>query len=155
MRFALMIISVLALLSACSKAADERHDGSLLSFTATADVKATMDKLESVVTERGFKVFARIDHAAGAASVGADLRPTELLIFGNPQGGAPLMQAAQTIAIDLPLKALVWQAEDGVEHVSFNDPAFLAARHGMKEAAPMIERMTGLLTGLAAAAGAK
>jgi len=95
--------------------------------------RATMDKLEAVVKERGLTVFARIDHAAGAAKIGKSLRPTELLIFGNAQGGTPLMECAQTVGIDLPLKALVWTDADGRTWVSYNDPVFLAQRHGVPE----------------------
>ncbi len=95
--------------------------------------KAAMDKLEAVIKERGLTVFARIDHAAGAAKIGRSLRPTELLIFGNAQGGTPLMECAQSIGIDLPLKALVWVDVDGRTWVSYNDPAFLAQRHGVPE----------------------
>src|SRR5260370_23678595 len=76
-------------------------------------------------------VFARIDHAAGAAAVGLSLRPTELLIFGNAKSGTPLMQSMQTIGIDLPLKALVWQDASGSTWLSYNDPSWLAKRHGL------------------------
>jgi uncharacterized protein (DUF302 family) len=81
----------------------------LISLKSPRGAKETMDKLESLVKERGFNIFARIDHAAGATKIGKTLRPTELLIFGNPQGGTPLMECAQTAGIDLPLKALVWE----------------------------------------------
>lgn len=91
----------------------------------------TMDRLEAAVKGRGMTVFARIDHAASAAAAGLVLRPTELLIFGHAKGGTPLMQAAQTIGIDLPLKALVWQDEAGSTWLSYNDPAWLARRHGL------------------------
>src|SRR4029450_12973509 len=74
----------------------------------------------------------RIDHAAGAAAVGMPLRPTELLIFGNPPAGTPLMQAEQTIGIDLPLKALVWEDASGGVWIAYNDPAWLAVRHGLR-----------------------
>jgi uncharacterized protein (DUF302 family) len=93
--------------------------------------KDTMDRLEAAVKAKGLTVFARIDHAAGAAEVGLPLRPTELLIFGNAKGGTPLMQAAQTIGIDLPLKALVRQDASGSTWLSYNDPSWLAQRHGL------------------------
>lgn len=115
-------------------------------------VSDTMDRLEAAVKERGFRVFARIDHAAGAASVDMTLRPTQLLIFGNPQGGTPLMQNAQTMGIDLPLKALVYEDAQGQVRVAFNDPAFLADRHDMANAAQIAERMGGLLNALGKAA---
>jgi uncharacterized protein (DUF302 family) len=98
-------------------------------------------------------VFARIDHAAGAAAAGLSLRPTEVLIFGNAKGGTPLMQSVQAIGIDLPLKALVWQDAAGDTWLSFNDPDWLAKRHrlgGETEAA--IGAMTGALAALAKAA---
>ena len=88
-------------------------------------------------------MFARIDHAAGAAGMGLSLRPTELLIFGNARGGTPLMQSVQTIGIDLPLKALVWQDASGKTWLSYNDPAGLAERHGVSgEAGAAVTMMT-------------
>jgi uncharacterized protein (DUF302 family) len=93
--------------------------------------KETMDRLEGEIRAKGMTIFARIDHRAGAAQAGLALRPTELLIFGNASGGTPLMQANQTIGIDLPLRALVWQDEAGAIWLSYNDPAWLARRHGI------------------------
>ena len=93
--------------------------------------KETMDRLAAAVTTRGISIMARIDHAAAAAAVGMALGPTEVLIFGNPRAGTPLMQAVQAIGIDLPLKALVWQDECGTTWLSYNDPQWLAQRHGV------------------------
>ena len=90
-----------------------------------------MNRFEAEVRARGMTVFAHVDHAAGATAVGLSLRPTELLIFGNARTGTPLMQSAQTFGIDLPLKALVWQDASGTAWLSYNDPAFLAHRHGL------------------------
>jgi len=92
--------------------------------------KETMDRLADAVTKRGMAVLARIDHAVAATGVGMALRPTEVLIFGNPRAGTPLMQAVQTIGIDLPLRALVWQDADGNTWLAYNDPKWLVARHG-------------------------
>jgi uncharacterized protein (DUF302 family) len=92
--------------------------------------KETMDRLVAAVTRRGMTVLARIDHAAAAAKVDMDLRPTEVVLFGNPRGGTPLMQAVQTMGIDLPLKALVWQDAGGKTWLGYNDPKWLAQRHG-------------------------
>lgn len=92
----------------------------------------TADRLVAAVKARGMTIFARIDHAAGATAAGLALRPTELLIFGHAKGGTPLMQAAQTIGIDLPLRALVWQDEANVTWLSYDDPAWLAHRHGLQ-----------------------
>ena len=93
--------------------------------------KETMDEFVAAVTEHGMAILARIDHAAAAAKVGMELRPTEVLIFGNPKAGTPLMQAAQTVGIDLPLRALVWQDEHAETWLAYNDPKFLARRHGI------------------------
>jgi uncharacterized protein (DUF302 family) len=105
--------------------------------------KDTMDRLEAEVTAKGMTVFARIDHAAGAIAAGLLLRPTEVLIFGNAKAGTPLMQSVQTVAIDLPLKALVWQDASGDTWLSYNDPAWLAQRH---ELSAETEVTAGMLT---------
>jgi len=102
----------------------------LTTLPSTHGPKETMSRLEAAVKAKGMTVFARIDHAAGAAAVGLPLRPTELLIFGNARAGTPLMQSVQTIAIDLPLKALVWQDDAGSTWLSYSDPRWLAKRHG-------------------------
>ena len=115
--------------------------------------KDTMDKLEAAVKAKGMTVFARIDHAAGAAEVGLSLRPTEVLIFGNARGGTPLMQSVQTIGIDLPLKALVWQDGAGVTWLSYNDPAWLAKRHEIgSDVAESVNRLSQALRAVAEAA---
>jgi len=103
----------------------------LTTLPSTHGPKETMDRLEAEVKAKGLTVFARIDHAAGAEAVGLSLRPTELLIFGNAKAGTPLMQSTQTIGIDLPLKALVWQDAAGATWLSYNDPRWLARRHGL------------------------
>ena len=108
--------------------------------------KDTMDRLETLLKQKGLTIFARIDHAAGAARIGQTLRPTEVLIFGNPQGGTPFMQCAQTVGIDLPLKALVWQDATGQVWVGYNDPAFLAQRHGASSC-PATENLEKALAG--------
>jgi len=115
----------------------------LVSLRSSSEPKDTMNRLEAEVKARGTTVFAHIDHAAGAAEVGLSLRPTELLIFGNAKGGTPLMQSIQTIGIDLPLKALVWQDESGNTWVSYNDPAWLAKRHGLGHGAEMATSAMG------------
>src|SRR6478609_7968635 len=114
------------------------------------DPKETMDRLEADVRAKGLTVFARIDHTAGATAVGLTLRPTELMVFGNARGGTPLMQAAQTIGIDLSLKALVWQDASGDTWLSYNDPSWLAKRHGLgAEVEPANSTMAATLSGIA------
>ena len=102
---------------------------------------------------KGLTVFARTDHAAGAAEVGLQLRPTAVLVFGNAKGGTPLMQAAQTVGIDLPLKVLVWQDAAGKTWLSYNDPGWIAKRHGLgHEVDATVGALTGALSALAKAA---
>jgi uncharacterized protein (DUF302 family) len=108
-----------------------------------------MDRLEILVQKKGMQVFARIDHAKGAASVGKTLRPTEVLIFGNPQGGTPFMECAQTVGIDLPLKALVWQDEADQVWLGYNDPEFLARRHAVSDCG-VVQNMAKALEAIAA-----
>ena len=115
-------------------------DNGLITIASQHAVKATIDRLESAAKSKGLSIFARVDHAAGAASVGLPLRPTELLIFGNARGGTPLMQLAQTTGIDLPLKALAWEDAGGKTWLSYNDPAWLAARHGVAEQAAAVAK---------------
>jgi uncharacterized protein (DUF302 family) len=115
--------------------------------------KETMDRLEAAVRAKGMTVFARIDHAAGAAQVGLALRPTEVLIFGSARAGTPLMQAHQTIGIDLPLKALVWQDQSGGTWLSYNEPQWIASRHGEDAAMNQLaSQMALVLDALAKAA---
>lgn len=123
----------------------------LIAVKSPHSAKITMDRLEAVVKEKGLNVFARIDHAAGAAKVGKALRPTELLIFGNPQGGTPFMECAQTVGIDLPLKALVWEDADKQVWLGYNDTAYLAKRHEVPACAPAAN-LAKAAAGLAAAA---
>jgi len=141
-------IAVLLVTSVCQAA-----DG-LIAVKSPHSAKATMDRLEELVKRRGLNVFLRIDHAAGAAKIGTKLRPTELLVFGNPQGGTPFMECAQSVGIDLPLKALVWEDASGQVWLGYNDPAFLAKRHEVP-ACPVAPNMSKALAGIAEAATAK
>jgi uncharacterized protein (DUF302 family) len=126
----------------------------LVEVKSPHSVKETMNRLEEIVKQRELNVFARIDHAAGAAKVGKSLRPTELLIFGNPQGGTPLMECGQTAGIDLPLKALVWEDASKQVWLGYNDPAYLAQRHGIANC-PAVENLDKALSGIVEAAVAK
>jgi uncharacterized protein (DUF302 family) len=114
-----------------------------------------MNRLVAEISAKGLTVFARIDHASGAKEIGLPLRPTELLIFGNAKGGTPLMQSNQEIGLDLPLKALVWQDATNDTWISYNDPAWLAKRHGLgHEVEPSVEAMTAMLGAVTRAAAA-
>lgn len=119
------------------------------------DVATTMDRLESAVEEAGATVFARVDHAAGAESVEMELRPTQLLIFGNPKLGTPAMQDAQTAGLDLPMRVLVYADGEGVVHVTYTAPETLAMAHGLPEEAEYLTNMTEALDNLTAKAVAE
>ncbi|WP_215542476.1 DUF302 domain-containing protein [Amycolatopsis sp. CA-230715] len=106
-------------------------DHGMITIASGWSVRETTDRLETAVTGAGLFVFARIDHAGNAARAGFELRPTELLIFGNPKGGTPLLRDNQTSGIDLPVKALAWQDEAGRTWLTYNDARWIAARHGL------------------------
>jgi uncharacterized protein (DUF302 family) len=108
-----------------------------------------MERLEKAIREKGITIFARIDHSGGAAAAGLPLRFTQLLIFGNPKAGTPLMQSRQTIGIDLPLKFLVWQDERGNVWVSYQDPSYLAALHQVTDRADTVAALSAVLESLA------
>lgn len=125
----------------------------LITMQSSFDIETTLRKLEAVLHAKGLIVFATVDHAAGAAQVDMPLRPTILVIFGSPKSGTPLMQAAQTSGIDLPLKALIWQDAANVTWLSYNDPAWIAKRHGLQhEAEAAVNAMANALHALAVAA---
>ncbi|MEY2536655.1 MAG: hypothetical protein QOG67_395 [Verrucomicrobiota bacterium] len=111
--------------------------------------KETMNRLDAEIRTKGMTVFARIDHAAGAAEVGLTLPPTELIIFGNARGGTPLMQSEQTVGIDLPLKALVWEDAAGKTWLSYNEPGWIAQRHKIANAEQVVNSMGTALSAIA------
>ena len=128
------------------------EDG-LITVASAHSVKDTLDRLEASLKSAGITVFARIDHAGGAKSVGMDLRPTEVLIFGNPKAGTPLMQASQSIGLDLPLKVLAWQDAVGKTWLTHSDMARLARRYGLgAETAGAVAALAQALAKLTAAA---
>jgi uncharacterized protein (DUF302 family) len=120
----------------------------LTSIRSRFGPKETMDRLETEIRAQKMEIFARIDHAAGAAAAGLELRPTELIIFGNALGGTPLMQSVQTVGIDLPLKALVWEDASGTTWLSYNEPSWIAQRHGVANAEPVVSKMSAALSAM-------
>jgi uncharacterized protein (DUF302 family) len=125
------------------------RDG-LITLSSRYPARDTVDRLLAALAKRNMTVFARIDHAAGAASAGLSLRPTEVVLFGNPKAGTALMQDRQSAGIDLPLKALVWQDADGKVWLGYNDPAWIAQRHGIGAAsAGAVEAMGKALAAIA------
>jgi uncharacterized protein (DUF302 family) len=128
-------------------------DDGLVTVACNHPVKEAIDRLEAALRAKGVTVFARDDHAAGAASVDLKLRPTEVLIFGNPKAGTPLMQANQTIGLDLPLKILAWEDAEGKVWLTYNDPDWLARRHRLGSSAkPAVDALAVVLANFAKAA---
>jgi len=124
----------------------------LISVKSSHDVKVTADRLENILNQKGMTVFIRINHSAGAKKVGKQLRPTELVVFGNPKVGTPLMQCSQSVAIDLPQKALIWQDDRGQAWLTYNDPNYLAQRHGLSDCTEVIKKVEKALSNFAKAA---
>ena len=125
----------------------------LITRDSAHDVPTTLARLNDALRAKGITVFATIDHGAGAVGAGLELRPTVVIIFGNPKAGTPLMQAGQTAGIDLPLKALIWEDEKGGTHFTYNDPVWIAARHGLdSKAGQAVASLSGALAALAEAA---
>lgn len=129
------ILPALALSFLFTTATAVAADAGLVKIKSPHSVKQTADKLEAALKAKDLKVFARVDHAAGAKKVDKELRPTEVVIFGNPQTGTPLMQCAQSAGIDLPQKALIWQDEKGQVWLAYNSQSWLAERHGIAQCA--------------------
>src|SRR5437588_11212972 len=121
----------------------------LTSIRSRFGPKETMNRLEAEIRAHGMKVFERIDHAAGAAAAGLELRPTELIVFGNARGGTPLMQASQTVGIDLPLKALVWTDAAGKTWLSYNEPTWIVQRHDAPIATAIVDKLSAAVSAIA------
>ena len=141
-RIALVAVSI-GFLIAPAYAADEQ-----VMLASPYSAKSTLDRLESLAQSRGLKIFARIDHAAGAQGVGLSLRPTELLIFGHPKGGTPLMQCAQTYGIDLPLRVLAWEDAAGKTWLGYKLPSGLAEKQAQASCQAELQRLSATLDGL-------
>ncbi len=123
-------------------------ENGLITIQSRNSVKQTMDILEAALKKKGIGVLARVDHRANGARVNVDLRPTTVLIFGNPRLGTPLMQSTQTAGIDLPMKALAWRDGKGQVWLTYNDPDYLARRHGIKDKDEVIKKMSTALKNL-------
>jgi len=117
----------------------------LITKTSKYSASETLDRLTKALESKGIMIFARVDHAAGAKSVGMDLPATELLIFGNPKLGTPLMQSNRAIGIDLPMKALAWTDDKGQTHLSYTDPETLKSRWAISDKDDVFAKMTGAL----------
>jgi uncharacterized protein (DUF302 family) len=127
-------------------------DSGLVNVKSTHSVKDTADRLEKALATKGMTVFIRIDHTAGAKKAGLALPPTEVVIFGNPKVGTPLMQCSRSVAVDLHQKALIWEDDQGQVWLTYNDPAYLATRHAITGCEAVIKKVGGALQNFAAAA---
>lgn len=147
LHFAAVAVLACAILPGCASLASAA-DGLVVAKSPYPPAE-TLDRLQRNAEQAGLRIFERIDHAEGAAGVDMALRPTQVLVFGHPKGGTPLMQCAQTIGIDLPLKALAWQDAQGQAWLGYNDPAYLARRHGAEDCAavPKVQESLRKLVG--------
>ena len=121
-------------------------------YESPYSVKETADRFEAIAKKKGLNIFARVDHQANAQGVGLELRPTELIIFGNPKVGTPLMLCAQEVAIDLPQKVLVYEDVAGKTWLAYNDPVYLKQRHNIQGCDEVINKISGVLGNLTNAA---
>ncbi len=127
-------------------------DNGLINVKSHHSVKVTADRLKKILKQKGMTLFIRINHAEAARKVGKELRPTELLIFGNPKVGTLLMQCGQTVAIDLPQKALIWEDTEGQVWLTYNDPEYIARRHGITDCRKIRKKIANALQKFATAA---
>ncbi len=148
-KFLTTLIILLCAISTQSYAADSNG---IIKIKSKHTVTETIDKLEAVLNKKGMTIFKRVNHTAGAKKVDLQLRPTELLIFGNPKVGTPLMLCSQTAALDLPQKALAYKDENGQVWLAYNDPAYMAKRHGIKDCDAAVQKVTNALAKFSIAA---
>ena len=149
-----VLIILSSLISTQTNASNSESVGKngVITIKSMYSVSVTIDKLEAVLNKKGMTIFKRVDHAAGAQKAGLQLRPTELLIFGNPKVGTPLMLCSQTAALDLPQKALAYEDEKGQVWLAYNDPAYMAKRHNIKDCDAAVQKVTSALAKFASIA---
>ena len=140
-----ILTALLILFSSINSQICSADTNGIIKIKSTHSVTKTMNKLEAVLTNKGMTIFKRVNHTAGAEKAGLKLRPTELLIFGNPKVGTPLMLCSQTAALDLPQKALSYEDENGQVWLAYNDPAYMAKRHNTKDCDAAVQKVTNAL----------
>ncbi len=147
-------ILVILIMTVSAYAAEYAAEG-MVDVKSSFGVKETGDRLENVLKERGMTIFNRVTHSEAAKKAGIELRETELIIFGNPKVGSPLMKCQQSVAIDLPQKALIWADGEGNTLISYNDPRYLEKRHNVSNCEEVISKIEKALAGIAKAAATK
>ena len=150
---ALVFAAVSVLAASFSLNSAHAQEG-VVSVQSPHDVATTIDKLTAVLEEKGMNVFGRVNHSQNAQNVDLELRPTEVLIFGNPKIGTPLMNCAQSVALDLPQKMLAWQDEAGNVYLGWNDPMYLKSRHSIEGCDEVLGKVSDALANFAKAATA-
>lgn len=148
----LIVLSSLISTQSSASESDANVENGIITIKSSHNVSETIDTLEAVLTKKGMTIFKRVNHTAGAEKVGLTLRPTELLIFGNPKVGTPLMFCSQTAALDLPQKALAYEDEKGQVWLAYNDPAYMAQRHDIKGCAEAVQKVSNALAKFASVA---
>jgi uncharacterized protein (DUF302 family) len=147
------IISIfIILLNLTSTTVNANETNGIIKIKSPHSVSETINKLEAVLIKKGMTIFKRVNHTAGANKVGLQLRPTELLIFGNPKVGTPLMQCSQTAALDLPQKALAYKDENGQVWLAYNNPVYMAKRHDIQGCEKAVQKVTNALAKFSSAA---
>ena len=141
----LMFSALFILLNLTVNTANANDANGIIKIKSTHSVTETINKLEAVLNKKGMTIFKRVNHTAGAEKAGLQLRPTELLIFGNPKVGTPLMLCSQTAALDLPQKALAYEDEDGKVWLVYNDPAYMAKRHDTEDCEKAVQKVSNAL----------
>ncbi|MGD9010361.1 MAG: DUF302 domain-containing protein [Desulfobacteraceae bacterium] len=150
MKYILLVAGLILFFSGTALAVD-----GMINVQSDYNVQETADRLERILKEKGMTVFNRIRHSKGAAGVGIKLRDTELILFGNPKVGSPLMNCQQSVAIDLPQKALIWKDGHSTVWVSYNDPKYIEKRHDVSGCEDVILKIEKALAGITAAAAKK
>jgi len=150
MKFILQLLFINILVISMTNATPALSNTSgLITLKSNYSVAETADRFEAIVKEKGLSFFTRIDHSANATNAELELNPTQVILFGNPKAGTPLMKCAPSVAIDLPQKALFWADEGGDVWLSYNDPAYLRERHNIEGCDAVLDKITGLLNDLA------
>ena len=147
----LLLIALFLVITAVTATASE----GVINVSSAFNVKDTADRMENILTEKGMTIFKRINHAEGAGKVGIEMRETELIIFGNPKVGSPLMKCQQSVAIDLPQKVLIWQDDKNNVLISYNNPRYLEKRHNISGCEEVIAKIEKALAGITKAAATK
>lgn len=150
----IILTALLILLIAIPGAAVAAADG-VINLQSAFSVTETADRMESILKKKGMTIFNRIKHSEGAAKVGIKLRDTQLIIFGNPKAGSPLMKCQQSVALDLPQKALIWEGDKKNVWISYNDPRYLQKRHNLTGCDEVLSKIEKALAGITKAAATK